>query len=257
MKKTSLTVASVIAAAAVALGAHAKTKPMPEPIGDTPLMNAVSSYILLDRTGSMSDIWDEALGSVNAYAAAIGKVEDGEADDLETSVTLAVFDHQEGFQFDVLRIDGQPDAWSNVTNDEGSPRGMTPLFDAINRTITMAEADNPEKAVIVIMTDGHENSSREVTKDGAKAALDRAEARGWEVVFLGAEFANFGDADAVGVSSSKQMAVSAGSLAVTQERLARKARDYGKGEEAEIVFDAEDRAIAEEEDVKERKGPNR
>ena len=257
MKRTSLTVAGVIAAAAMTFGAHAKTKPSPEPIADTPIINAVSSYILLDRTGSMSDIWDEALGSVNAYAAAVGKVEDGEADDLETSVTLAVFDHQEGFQFDVLRKEVQPDAWANVTNDEVSPRGMTPLFDAINRTITMAEADNPEKAVIVIMTDGYENSSREVTREGAKAALDRAEARGWEVVFLGAEFASFGDADAVGVSASKQMAVSAGSLSATQERLARKARDYGKGEEAEIVFDAEDRAVAEEEDVKERKGPNR
>ena len=205
----------------------------------------------------MSDIWDEALGSVNAYAAAVGKVEEGEADDLETSVTLAVFDHQEGFQFDVLRKEVQPDAWANVTNDEVSPRGMTPLFDAINRTITMAEADNPEKAVIVIMTDGHENSSREVTREGAKAALDRAEARGWEVVFLGAEFANFGDADAVGVSSNKQMAVSAGTLSVTQERLAKKARDYGKGVSEEIEFDAEDRAVAEEEDVKERKGSNR
>jgi len=257
MKRTSLTIVGVVAAAALAFGAHAKTKPTPEPIVDTPIMNAVSSYILLDRTGSMSDIWDEALGSVNAYADAIGKVEDGEADDLETSVTLAVFDHQEGFQFDVLRKDVQPDAWTEVTNDEVSPRGMTPLFDAINRTITMAEADNPEKAVIVIMTDGHENSSREVTRQGAKAALDRAEARGWEVVFLGAEFASFGDADAVGVSANKQMAVSAGSLTATQERLARKARDYGKGEEAEIIFDAEDRAVAEEEDVKERKGSNR
>lgn len=257
MKKTVLTVTGVIAAATLAFGANAKTKPTPEMIADTPTMNAVSSYILLDRTGSMSDIWDEALGSVNAYAAAVGKVEDGEADDLETTVTLAVFDHQEGFQYDVLRKDVTPEAWSNVTNDEVSPRGMTPLFDAINRTITMAEADNPEKAVIVIMTDGQENSSREVTYQGAKAALDRAEQRGWEVVFLGAEFANFGDADAVGVDRSKQMAVSSGSLAVTQERLAKKARDYGKGEEAEIVFDAEDRAIAEEEDVKERKGPNR
>lgn len=257
MKFTTLSVASVIAAAAVAFGAQAKTKPTPEPIADTPIMKAVSSYILLDRTGSMSDIWDEALGSVNAYAEAIGKVEDGEADDLETSVTLAVFDHQEGFQFDVLRANVQPDAWTQVTNDEVSPRGMTPLFDAINRTITMAEADNPEKAVIVIMTDGHENSSREVTREGAKAALDRAEARGWEVVFLGAEFASFGDADAVGVSANKQMAVSAGTLSATQERLAKKARDYGKGEEAEIVFDAEDRAVAEEEDVKQRKGTNR
>jgi len=257
MKRTSLTIAGVLAAAAVAFGAQAKTKPTPENITDTPIMNAVSSYILLDRTGSMSDIWDEALGSVNAYAAAIGKVEDGESDDLETSVTLAVFDHQEGFQYDVLRANVQPDAWSEVTNDEVSPRGMTPLFDAINRTITMAEADNPEKAVIVIMTDGHENSSREVTRAGAKAALDRAEARGWEVVFLGAEFASFGDADAVGVSSNKQMAVSAGTLSITQERLAKKARDYGKGEVADIEFDAEDRAVAEEEDVKQRKGSNR
>ena len=257
MKITSLSVASVVAAAAVAFGAHAKTKPSPEPIADTPIIKAVSSYILLDRTGSMSDIWDEALGSVNAYAEAIGKVEDGEADDLETSVTLAVFDHQEGFQFDVLRTNVEPDAWTTVTNDEVSPRGMTPLFDAINRTITMAEADNPEKAVIVIMTDGHENSSREVTRQGAKAALDRAEARGCEVVFLGAEFASFGDADAIGVDRSKQMAVSAGTLSLTQERLAKKARDYGKGEEAEIVFDAEDRALAEEEDVKDRKGSNR
>ena len=254
MKRTSLTVAGVIAAAAMAFGAHAKTKPSPEPTADTPFMNAVSSYILLDRTGSMSDIWDEALGSVNAYAAAVGKVEDGEADDLETSVTLAVFDHQEGFQFDVLRKEIEPDAWTDVTNDEVSPRGMTPLFDAINRTISLAEADNPEKAVIVIMTDGRENSSKEVTKEGAKAALARAEARGWEVVFLGAEFSAFGDADAVGVSRDKQMAVGASSLSATQERLARKARSYGKGEEAEIIFDAEDRAVADEGGVKDRTG---
>jgi von Willebrand factor type A domain-containing protein len=257
MKRTALTVTSIVAAIAMAFGANAKTKPTPEPIADTPIASSVSSYILLDRTGSMSDIWDEALGSVNAYAEAVGTLEEGEADDLETSVTLAVFDYQEGFQFDVLRKDVQPDAWAKVTNDDVSPRGMTPLFDAINRTITMAEADNPEKAVIVIMTDGHENSSREVTRDGAKAALDRAEARGWEVVFLGAEFSSFGDAEAVGVSASKRMAVSAGTLSATQERLARKARDYGKGVEDEITFNAEDREVAEEEDVKDRTGSNR
>lgn len=227
------------------------TKPMP------PSANAVSSYILLDRTGSMNSIWDEALTSVNAYAKAVGETEEGEADNLETTVTLAAFDHQDGFQFDILRSGVDPENWEIVTDAEVSPRGMTPLFDAINRTITLAEADNPEKAVIVIMTDGQENSSSEVTKEGAKAALDRAEKRGWEVVFLGAEFAMFDDADAVGVAQDKQMAVSAGSLTATQERLAKKARSYGKGEEADIIFDAEDRAIAEEEDVKERKGSNR
>ena len=70
MKKTSLTVAGIVAAMALAFGANAKTKPTPEPTPENPIMSAVSSYILLDRTGSMSDIWDEALGSVNAYAEA-------------------------------------------------------------------------------------------------------------------------------------------------------------------------------------------
>lgn len=252
--KRAIAAATAIFTAACALGAQGESKPMQPTPQDQ--IKSVSSYILLDRTGSMNGIWDEALTSVNAYAAAIGKVEEGEADDLETNVTLAAFDFQDGFQFDVLRKGVEPGAWSDVTNDEVSPRGMTPLFDAINRTITMAEADNPEKAVIVIMTDGHENSSREVTKDGVKAAMDRAEARGWEVVFLGAEFATFDDADAVGVSGNKQMAVSAGSLSATQERLAKKARDYGKGDANDIIFDEEDRAVAEEEDVKQRKGGN-
>jgi len=248
-------IATLVAAVAMSFGAQAESQPMTKP--SPPKANSVNSYILLDRTGSMSDIWDEALGSVNAYAAAVGKVEEGEADDLETSVTLAVFDYQQGFQYDVLRERISPGAWTQVTNDEVSPRGMTPLFDAINRTITMAEADNPEKAVIVIMTDGHENSSKEVTHAGVKAAMDRAEARGWEVVFLGAEFASFGDADAVGISGSKQMAVGAGNFRATQETLAKKARSYGKGESADIVFDEDDRAEAGEEDVKERTGNNR
>jgi hypothetical protein len=246
-----------IAAAAATFGACA-ANPAPAPDQTQPATltggNEVHSYILLDRTGSMSSIWDEALTSVNAYAAAVGEAEEGETDDLETSVTLAVFDAQDGLQYDVLRKDVQPAAWTKVTSDEVSPRGMTPLFDAIGRIVATAEADNPEKAVIVIMTDGMENSSREITKDGARAALDRVEAKGWEVVFLGAEFANFDDADAVGVSASKTMAIGQGTMQESMSRLAKKSRSYGKGEEAEIEFDAEDRAIAKEDDVIERKG---
>jgi hypothetical protein len=106
---------------------------------------------------------------------------------------------------------------------------MTPLYDAIGRIVSRAEADAPEKAVIVIMTDGMENSSTELTNQGAKAALDRARARGWEVVFLGAEFASFDDAEAVGMSASKTMAVGEGAMSGSMNDLAQKARAYGKG----------------------------
>ncbi|MCU0730726.1 MAG: VWA domain-containing protein [Hyphomonas sp.] len=211
------------------------------------------AYILLDRTGSMSSIWGEALGSVNAYVEALTKPADGAVPSDHDKVTLAVFDHHERLQFDLLRRAVSAATWNKVTSEEASPRGMTPLFDAIARIVALAEGDAPQRAVIVIMTDGAENASREVNKDGAKAALDRARARGWEVVFLGAEFGKFDDAEAVGVIRSKAMAVSAGSMEASMRKLASKSRNYFDLAE-QMDFNAEDRKEAGEEDVKRRKG---
>ncbi|MDP3460770.1 MAG: vWA domain-containing protein [Hyphomonas sp.] len=243
----------VAAAAVVALSATADAKVLPKPAKS----DTVQSYILLDRTGSMSDIWDEALASVNAYADSFAADAPGAeiaGADIDTAVTLAVFDHHDGMKFDVLRDKVDPGKWNKVTNDEASPRGMTPLYDAIGRIVSRAEADAPEKAVIVIMTDGLENSSQELTNQGAKAALDRARAKGWEVVFLGAEFASFSDAESVGMSSSKTMAVGQGRMQESMDNLAQKARAYGKGAAPAVEFTPADRAQADEEGVKDRKG---
>ncbi|MEL7452605.1 MAG: vWA domain-containing protein [Pseudomonadota bacterium] len=242
---------SWLAALTLGLGLPAAAAPDAAPATQPDV--AVHSYILLDRTGSMSGIWGEALSSVNAYATSIGEAEAGDAD-IKTEISLAVFDAQEGLQFDVLRRSVGAEDWAEVTDAEAAPRGMTPLYDAIGRLVSLAEADGPEKAVLVIMTDGLENASREMTGDGAKAALDRARERGWEVVFLGAEFANFSDADAVGVSGQKSIAVGSGRFSSTMSNLAKKSRDYAQEPEAEIVFDAEDRAASGEEDVKDRTG---
>lgn len=247
------TISALAAGAAIAACASAKVLPEPAPLVAPA---EIKSYVLLDRTGSMYNIWDEALASVNAFAESVGKdaPDDTSGVDIKTSVTLAVFDHHNGFQFDVLRDKVEPKDWTKVTNDEASPRGMTPLYDAIGRIIARAESDNPDRAVIVIMTDGLENASREVTKQGAKAALDRAQARGWEVVFLGAEFASFSDADAVGVSSSRQMAIGQGRMQESMDMLGQKARSYGKGAAPSMEFTPEERAAADEEGVKQRTG---
>lgn len=240
-------VAALLAAAGLAAGPAEAKAPREG-------MAQLHSYILLDRTGSMEPIWSEALSSVNAYARSLAELDGGPEVDAE--VTLAVFDAQDGFQFDVLRDDADPARWRDVTSQDAAPRGMTPLFDAIGRIVSMAEADRPDKAVIVIMTDGEENSSRELTRAGAKAALDRARAKGWEVVFLGAEFAKFTDAEGVGQSSSRTMAVGKDQLNQSMERLAKKSKDYAAGAAPTVEFDAEDRSVAREEEVKQRKGGN-
>jgi len=204
------------------------------------------AYILLDRSGSMQSLWIEALSSVNAYAKELTNKTDGKT--VDAHVTLAVFDGQEGLQFDVLRKKQPALHWETVTDKDASPRGMTPLLDALIRVIALADADNPQKAVIVVMTDGQENASREVTREGVKAALDRVKAKGWEVVFLGANFDNISDASAVGVAGAKQMAMAEGTIGASMERLAQKSRAYAAAPQgaAPIEFDKADREVAQE-----------
>lgn len=242
MKPIKIALATVLAAAA-ASAANAKA---PETEG------AIHSYILLDRTGSMESMWTEALSSVNAYAAGLASLEGGPA--VDADVTLAVFDAQDGLQFDVIRDNVDAADWRNVSDEDATPRGTTPLYDAIGRIVSVAETDRPEKAVLVIMTDGMENASRELTREGAKAALDRARKKGWEVVFLGAEFSNFDDAEGVGQTSSRNMAVAKEQLSQSMDRLAQKSKAYANGEEATIEWNEEDRALAQEEQVKQRNG---
>jgi hypothetical protein len=220
-----------------------------------PRSAAVHSYILLDRTGSMEPIWSEALSSVNAYADGLATLDGGPR--VDADITLAVFDAQDGFQFDVLRDDVDAERWKKVTSDEVNPRGMTPLYDAIGRIVSLAEKDRPEKAVIVIMTDGEENSSQEMTKATAKAALDRVRKKGWEVVFLGAEFSNFDDAEGVGQSTSRNMAVGKDQLSDSMRRLSQKSKDYASGAAPTVEWNAEDRAAAKEEEVKQRNNNQR
>ena len=125
-------------------------------------------FILLDRSGSMETLWTEALSSVNAYVKKLA--EDG----VDTGVTLACFDtgHDGKMSFDILRDRIIPSTWHAVTSKDAAPRGGTPLNDATGKVVALADAGNYDKVAIVIMTDGHENSSRELTVDQAKALLD-------------------------------------------------------------------------------------
>lgn len=195
----------------------------------------------------MQSLWVEALSSVNAYAKELANRTDGDA--IDSHITLAVFDGQEGLQFDTLRKKVPALHWENVTDREAAPRGMTPLLDALGRIVALAEADNPDKAVIVVMTDGQENASREITREGAKAALERVKKKGWDIVFLGANFDNISDAASVGVAAGQQMAMAPGTMAASMELMAKKSRAYfARGQSH--VFEEADRKVAQESKVK-------
>lgn len=179
-------------------------------------------FILLDRSGSMSSLWDEALSSINAYVAKLA------ADNVDTGVTLATFDsdHQ-GLAFEIVRDRIIPRTWHPVTHKDAQPRGMTPLNDATGRIVDLAKRGNYDKVAIIIMTDGHENASRELSVTQAKAKLDECRGRNWQVIFLGANFDNAAQAQSYGAATMDFASSSVANLGQTMRATAESRTRYG------------------------------
>lgn len=186
-------------------------------------------YILLDRSGSMSANWVEVLGSVNAYVKKLDK------DDM---IHLAVFDDQ----YDVIR-DCPVDAWADITVVDAMPRGMTALYDSAGKIMKTAEEDGVEKTVLVIMTDGHENASREYRHETIKAKIEDWETnKNWQVVFLGANFdAVAGVSASLGAVAGKTANFTAGNYMRGFDTLAASSMSY-KATGAAINFTEQDKA---------------
>jgi Mg-chelatase subunit ChlD len=158
-------------------------------------------YILLDRSGSMATLWNEALGSINGYVSKLKKSD---------KVHLAVFD---SVSHDVIR-DVKASEWIPVSEREVEPRGGTPLYDSCGKIMAAAEESNAKKTVLVVMTDGWENASKEHSQTSIMAKVKAFEDKKWEVIFLGANFDSVETvSSSVGVVGSKTMNISAGNLA--------------------------------------------
>lgn len=190
-------------------------------------------YILLDRSGSMSSMWSEALGSINGYVKEL---------EPSTKVLLAVFDTN---SYDVLRVSTAAD-WKPVTNDDATPRGGTPLFDASARMMWRIQDDNPERAVFLVMTDGEENNSKYFKQADVKALTSKLEAKKYEVIFLGANFDKVGDiaVQQYGRGIDKFANINKGNaMDFMTTRLATSTRAYGATGQA-MSFSGEDKAAA-------------
>lgn len=187
-------------------------------------------YILLDRSGSMSTMWDEALTSINLYVKNLKKTD---------KVKLSVFDNV----YDVIR-DVKVKDWQDVTDKEVRPRGSTALYDSCGKIMSEAEADNVKKSILVVMTDGYENCSREYSQEAIKSKIKQFEDRKWEVIFLGA---NFDAVDSVsgglGLVSSKSMNIARGNMIDAIGTLQSYTTSYS-ATGAAINFSMEDKILA-------------
>ena len=141
-------------------------------------------HVVADGSGSMASLITDMIGSFNTL------VETQKAAPGEATVSFYKFDdlYEPIFTFVPLN------EVKELTTNEYFARGMTALYDAIGRTISamgakyasMAEEDRPETVMLLILTDGAENASKEYNQAKIKEMIElQTGAYKWVINFLG------------------------------------------------------------------------
>lgn len=170
--------------------------------------NFTSINVVIDRSGSMSHLASDTIGSFNGFIADQKNVP-GDA-----VFTLCTFNSNHEMVYDFVPLNNVP----NLTAANYSPSGGTALLDAIGITIdsvgaklaAMPEEERPSKVIFIIITDGEENSSRLFNKEQVKAKVElQRNTYSWEFVFMGANIDAISAGTSLGVSATNSMNYSA------------------------------------------------
>lgn len=149
--------------------------------------------VLLDRSGSMQSVKQDMEGGFASFLADQRKI--------KTPCRMSLTQFDDGGVDTVY--EGTPLA--DAPTLELTPRGNTPLFDAIGKTIKRTRdrvASLGRTVLFLIITDGQENASREYKKGDIKKLIEERTAAGWVFSYLGANVDAFAEAGALGIALS-------------------------------------------------------
>jgi Mg-chelatase subunit ChlD len=213
--------------------------------------DATHIAVLLDRSGSMGDIKDDAIGGFNCF------LKEQKAAGANATLTLVQFD-TEGT--DVVHESRPILEVPDLNHQTFQPRGGTPLLDALGQTIdstgralaAIPEANRPNKVVFVVITDGQENSSHQHTKVSVKEKIDhQSNQYNWQFVFLGANQDAFDEAGAVGIAMGNAANFAPARMQVAFAATAANVASYRRsGNAAKLAYSENQRAEMLEESDK-------
>lgn len=157
---------------------------------------------VLDSSGSMSSIREDTIGGFNSF------LEDQKNEPGDATVTLFEFNTDVSLLYQDESLDDAP----SLDTETYTPGGRTALHDAIitaindTRSHVAERADvSPDNVVIVVLTDGKENSSETPQKTVRNQVEYQQEDAGWEFLFIGANQDAALTASGMGMSVDKAL----------------------------------------------------
>jgi Mg-chelatase subunit ChlD len=157
--------------------------------------------MIIDKSGSMSNLTKDTVGGFNEYLA------DRQQETPQALMSVTLFDTER----DDLHVAKVVTEIPKLTEERYRRGGMgyTALNDAIGGTIAAIDAGNYAKernVLVVVMTDGLENASKE-WKSRAEIAdlVKRKENDGWKVVFFGANIDAFAEGATMNIPQTRSV----------------------------------------------------
>lgn len=152
---------------------------------------------IIDRSGSMAQVHDDVIGGFNEWLKETKKAAKG----LDVQFTL----HQFDTEHEQVYTNAPITKVAKATVASFAPRGQTALFDAVGMAITSLDARMGvgDSAIVLIITDGHENASREWYGGEIRKLIKKIEAdKHWIINFLGANQDAFAAGTRMGMKTS-------------------------------------------------------
>lgn len=198
--------------------------------------------LILDRSGSMSDIRNDIIGGVNSF------FDDQRAIEHPITATLVQFDGKAPYEViaENVTLDNVPTLTSNIYQ----PRGNTPLLDAIGKGIhsltqhldTLSQESKPADVVFVIVTDGQENSSKEFTRAHITDLIKAKEDNGWKFIFLSSDLSAVREARDFAVREARSARFDKSNTRESIHRMSNKILNFvNTKSESSLDFTNEDR----------------
>lgn len=148
-------------------------------------MEATNSYrtlilVILDESGSMFNLKSDMIIEFNEFLTKQRKLED------RAKFYLIKFNN---FISTVYEGNDLKDV-EDLNHQSYDPDGCTALFEAIVQSINMVREDktDEDRVVVVIMTDGKDNSSKRGKQSEAKKLIEECQAqKDWTFLYVGVE----------------------------------------------------------------------
>ena len=135
----------------------------------------VDVMFVFDRSGSCAGTELDMMRGFNNFI----KHEKDERN--EDFITVSLFDHENKVVYDRTPV-------KRVKGLEYQVRGNTALYDSLceNLKSLQRKKDDNTEVIVVIMTDGADNSSHEYDIDKTRGLISSLKRQGWNFIFLGA-----------------------------------------------------------------------